>query len=258
VAALHDLAEVRARLERNRAWAAFSIADLDPAFAAHAAWFGPELGSSVVLVYDAYDPPILFCQGEPSECDAVLRETALVARTPRAYLNVTDDLMPVAQRHFATFERRLMVRMVLEGEAPRVSTAVERLGPADLAAVQALYAEDPPAFFLPGQLQDGVYFGIREGEELVAVAGTHVLSASGGVGAIGNVHTRSDRRGRGLAAAVTSAVAAELRRMAISTIVLNIVDTNHAARRVYERIGFREYCRFYEGRAQRSEVRSEK
>ena len=127
----------------------------------------------------------------------------------------------------------------------------ERLGPSDLDALRALYAEDPPAFFLPSQLRDGVYFGVREGTALVAVAGTHVVSREASVAALGNVHTRRDRRGRGLAMEVTGAVVRELRRRNTQTSVLNIVATNDVARRVYERVGFREYCVYDEGVATR-------
>ena len=86
---------------------------------------------------------------------------------------------------------------------------------------------------------------------LVSVAGTHVVSAAYQVGALGNVHTAPAYRGRGLAALVTAAVVQDLRALGASTVVLNIVATNTPARRVYERIGFREYCVYHEGHATR-------
>ena len=76
-------------------------------------------------------------------------------------------------------------------------------------------------------------------------------TARGSVGAIGNVYTRPDCRGRGLAAEVTGAVARELQRRGTATIVLNVADSNGVARRVYERLGFVEYCVFHEGLARR-------
>src|SRR5439155_19334107 len=95
----------------------------------------------------------------------------------------------------------------------------------------------------------GVFCGIREGEDLIAVAGTHLVSAAESVGAVGNIYTRRDRRGRGLATQTTAAVVAELRRLGIATIVLNVSRTNVPAVRVYERLGFRRYCDYFEGRA---------
>ncbi|HUR35572.1 MAG TPA: GNAT family N-acetyltransferase [Vicinamibacterales bacterium] len=250
---LLDLVDVRARLERDRPWAAFSLADLDPPLAPHAAWFGAEQGSGVVLVYGAYAPPITICHGDIAECDALLDEPAVVARTARTHLNVTPDQLLVLGRHFRAFEERRMRRMLLPGDAalPALRHTVVRLGSPDLVALQALYGDEPPAFFLPAQLRDGVYYAVREGSSLIAVAGTHVVSTAGRVGAIGNVYTRRDRRGRGLAASVTAAVARELRRLGIATIVLNVVASNAVARRVYERLGFRDNRIYFEGLAER-------
>lgn len=250
---LTDQADIRARLERNRAWAAFSLADLDPGPAAHATWFGPAKGNSVVLVYGAYDVPIVIGHGDIDGCERSLGDPAVVSRTASAHLNVLPEWLSMVDRQFSRFEHREMVRMLLDVEALAASapSQAERLGPSDLAHVQQLYAEDPPAFFLPAQLGAGVYFGVREGCDLVAIAGTHVVSAAARVGALGNVHTRSNRRREGLAADVVGAVTGELVRRGISTIVLNIVATNEAARRVYERIGFREYCVYCEGLATR-------
>jgi ribosomal protein S18 acetylase RimI-like enzyme len=251
---LTDVSVVRARLERDRPWAAFSLADLDPPQAAHARWFGYEQGDAVVLLYGAYDPPIVIAHGDIDACDALLGEPEVAEASHRVYLNIVPALRARIRRHFAAFDDRRMVRFLLpqtEVHLAATHPGVVALGPQDLAALQALYAEEPPAFFLPSQLRDGVYFGVREGAELVAVAGTHVVSDVAQVGALGNVYTRRDRRQRGLADAVTRAVTRALVARGIRTIVLNIVGTNEAARRVYERIGFREHGVYYEGSAAR-------
>ncbi len=250
---LVDLDDIRARLERDRNWSAFSLADLDPPYSAHAHWFGQPHGDEVVLVYDAFEPPIVFLQGAEARCEAVLAEFDVVAATPRAWLNVQPVHLPLVGRVFATFESREMVRMVLNRErfAPVAVPDLVRLGPANLEELGALYADEPPAFFLPSQLRDGIYYAVRSVHGLVAVAGTHVVSSSTGVGALGNVYTRPDSRGQGLAAAATSAVVRELLDVGSETIVLNIVATNSVARRVYERLGFREFCVYYEGLATR-------
>src|SRR3954454_24500558 len=110
---LLDLDDVRRRLERDRPWSAFSLADLDPPYAQHATWFGSSERDSVVLVYDAYDPPIVFCQGNAEECEAILSDAAVVSRTAGAYINVTEQLRPVVDRTFATSDLHGMSRMLL-------------------------------------------------------------------------------------------------------------------------------------------------
>jgi predicted GNAT family acetyltransferase len=151
--------------------------------------------------------------------------------------------------------------MILEPSAyrPMSDAGVSRLGGEDFPALQRLYADgeptgEVPGFFHASMLEQGVYFGIREGAEIVAAAGTYLVVPDEGVGAIGNVFTRTDRRGRGLATRVTSAVAGELLGMKLRTIALNVSQANAAACRVYERVGFMRYCAFYEGLAVRGEV----
>jgi len=250
---LTDRNEIRARLERDRPWAAFSLADLDPPHDRHAKWFGLHDGRALLLVYRGFDPPITVCHGDPDECAILLGEPDVRRATSSAYLNVTHDQFPAAARHFTSFESKTMLRMRLT-EATVVTappSGVTRLDASDLDALRRLYADEPPAFFLPTQLDDGVYFGIHEGRDLVAVAGTHVVSPAASVAALGNIYTRQDRRGRGLAAAVTSAVVGELVQRGMRTIVLNIVSSNEVAERLYERLGFRVDRPYYEGVARR-------
>jgi predicted GNAT family acetyltransferase len=71
-----------------------------------------------------------------------------------------------------------------------------------------------------------------------------VLARQEGAAAIGNVYTRRDRRGRGLARAVTAAVARALAD--VDTVVLNVRDDNTAALRLYDTLGFTRHCLFHE------------
>jgi RimJ/RimL family protein N-acetyltransferase len=104
-----------------------------------------------------------------------------------------------------------------------------------------------PPFFDAGMLRHGIYYGIREGEALVAAAGTHVLAEHEGVAAIGNVYTLRNRRGHGLGAQVSGAVTAELLRLGIPIVALNVGESNAAAIHVYRRLGFELYCDYREG-----------
>ena len=100
-------------------------------------------------------------------------------------------------------------------------------------------------------LDEGVFYGIWENGQLAAAAGTHLVVPGEDVAAVGNVYTRRDRRGLGLAASVTCSVVDELLRMRIRTIVLNVNQSNAPAIRVYERLGFTRHCSYYEGLAER-------
>ena len=124
---------------------------------------------------------------------------------------------------------------------------MSRLGIDDLDAVKRIYGMWTDSHQLPGQLTRGIYFGVYSGQDLVAVAGTHAVSPTFGVGAIGNVLTHISHRNRGLASTTTTAVAEELIRLGCDEIVLNVRQGNDAALATYRNLGFSEHCTFIEG-----------
>jgi GNAT superfamily N-acetyltransferase len=157
------------------------------------------------------------------------------------------EMLKVLKTRYDIVELRRMWRMVLARDAYRSGSIpeVDRLSSAHVSPVKQLFDDgaisgESPDFFFPSMLNAGVFFGVWEADELVAVAGTHLVAPSEDVAAVGNVYTRRDRRGRGLAARVTSAVVDELLRLKIRTAI-----------RVYERLGFTRHCDYYEGLATR-------
>lgn len=85
----------------------------------------------------------------------------------------------------------------------------------------------------------------------------HVLAARYGIGAVGNIYTRPAARGRGYSGAA-AAVVAELLAGPCREVILNVAAANTAAIRLYRRLGFREHCRYWEGRAVRAVERGAK
>lgn len=128
------------------------------------------------------------------------------------------------------------------------------LGPDDLGAIMALRASDPATsgYFNAAALGVAPVHGLFAGEALVGVAGIHVLSPELAVAAVGGVFVRADHRGRGAARYLTGCVVTELLARGIETIGLNVEAANHAARRAYERIGFRTVHRYFEAVLERA------
>jgi GNAT superfamily N-acetyltransferase len=251
-----DVGEIRKLLETDRAWAAYALGDLAPDFFEHCLWFRPPGASgALAMLYRAFTPAVLFAQGDPAAIATILDE---FSAEPRIYLHVRPDMLPVLETRYDVIELRRMSRMVLQCDRYRsMSTSdVVRLSSAHESAVKQLFDDgassgENPDFFHPSMLDAGVFYGLWEAAELVAVAGTHLVVPSEDVAAIGNVYTRRDRRGRGMAARVTGAVVDELLRLSIGTIVLNVNQLNKPAIRVYERLGFTRHCDYYEGLARR-------
>ena len=257
---LSDPAAIRALLETDRAWAAYALADLAPGFFEHCEWRGSRAAEpAIILLYRAFEIPVLVTVGAAPAVASLLEE---IRAEPEMYLSVRPDILPLIKARYEVLAEAPMWRMVLDPTVfgtPAATSATPAgaavpLTLADLPALQQLYADgqatgEAPDFFSPDMLADGVFYGVREGEALVAAAGTHLYTVAESVGTVGNVYTRRDRRGRGLAVQVTRCVTAELLKLGLRTVVLNVAQPNTAAIRVYERLGFRRYAGFYEGRA---------
>jgi ribosomal protein S18 acetylase RimI-like enzyme len=245
---------LRALLDTDRGWAAYALADLAPGFFEHCEWHGCHAPTpAVILLYRAFEIPVLVTVGPAPAIARLLEE---IGAEPEMYLSVRPEVLPLIKARYDVSAETPMWRMVLDPAALAADApmAAARLTTADLPALQQLYADgqatgEAPDFFSPEMVEQGIFFGVREGAALVAAAGTHLYTVAESVGTVGNVYTRPDRRGRGLAGQVTQRVTAELAQLGLRTIVLNVAQSNTAAIRVYERLGFRRYTGFYEGRA---------
>ncbi len=259
---------IRAILHRDSVWAAYALADLQPAFDPYCRWQladSPE-GPGLTLLYTGLSIPTLVTVGAPAAVAQALTATPL---PDQVYLTVREEHEPIVATHYdLDQDRRPMWRMVWDGsEGPAPSrkerARVQRLGPADAQALQRLYAQGgpfAPDAFDPYQLDNGLFYGVWDGEardgskELAAAGGTHIVNRAEQVAAIGNVYTRPDRRRQGLARAITQALLAGLQAANIRLVVLNVDQRNQPARTLYEALGFRVHCPYVEGVAVRHAV----
>jgi ribosomal protein S18 acetylase RimI-like enzyme len=146
-----------------------------------------------------------------------------------------------------------MVRMAVTADRfrPVEDPGVERLGPADTPELNRLYRLGFGSW-LPGQaVAEGVYYGLRIRNRLVAAAGTHILGREARLAVVGNVMTATEFRGHGYAKAVTAAVTAELLGFC-DDVVLNVRADNPPALNAYRRIGYVEHVRYEERLARRT------
>jgi ribosomal protein S18 acetylase RimI-like enzyme len=212
----------------------------------HCEWWGLE--DSIALVFGALEIRPIFVLGDAESTRGLLSALPQAA----GYLNLKPHQLGAAAGIYRYRELHQMQRMFLE-DLKRSERTAEPLTPRDLEQVERLYAsgDGGGVAFAPFQLETGFFYGIRRSAELVSVAGVHVVSRNESVAGVGNIFTRPDRRGQGLAQIVTSAVAAALSEAGIQTVGLNVEHTNTSAIRVYERVGFRTHFSYYEGMADR-------
>jgi len=243
---LTDKIEIRRRLNIDRDWSLYALADLDDGMFEHCRWWA--LDDSVALVFDALEIRPIFVLGDVEST----RELLAALPASAGYLNLKPHQMDAAKGLYRYREVHSMQRMFLEDLKAPAGTA-EVVGAGDLEQVERLYASGDGGgiAFAPFQLDTGFFYGIRKGAELVSLAGVHLVSRNEGVAGVGNIFTRPDCRGQGLAQIVTSAVVMALKEAGIQTIGLNVEHTNTGAIRVYERVGFRRHFGYYEGMADR-------
>lgn len=237
-------------LRRDPYWSIYALGDLDPRRAGFCEWIvEPETGS-VLLLYREFSMPIVVAMGDPSILDRVEDLAApCFFQIPTHFFARLEGQRPLEWK-------RRMIRFRLEAVDFRASTSQGlvpcRLTAADHDALVALYADgdstgEAPDFYMRSQLEDGAFFGVEdENGSLAAAGGTHLVSRAQSVAAIGNVYTARAHRGRGLAKAVTSAIAGHLLDQGIRTIALNVKRENDAAIRIYEQLGFRRHCDYWE------------
>ena len=251
VVELVDTTRILAYLETDRLYAAYAVGDLEPALFVHCEWFGAERDGrlqALALHYSGLSFPIMFLMGDADGLRAIF-EDAL--RIEQAYFTCRQEHLGVMQDSY-NWEPIPMWRMALWPESFRPvagdSVSLTRDHAEQLAV---LYACGKGNAFDPKQVPGGAFHGVFENGRLVATAGTHLISPTYGVAAVGNIFTHPDFRGRGYATVVTSAVVTELHGRGIRDIVLNVDQKNETAIRIYERLGFERYCPFFEGDAVR-------
>lgn len=260
VARLADKAPIRAFLNRDRALTAYAIGDLDDAFWPQSAYYGAARNGAIealALVYRGLEPPVFCAFGAPDGVRAILRTPALDL-PDEVYVLLPPDLAPAFGETYTLHQPHEEWRMVLAPDrfAPPPLNCVARLDGGHAGTLASLFehAREPGeeiVAFSPWQIEHGTFYGVWEGAELVAAAGTHVWSLAEKVAAVGNVFTRPDHRGRGHAARCTAAVVRDALATGLDPVVLNVRVTNAPAIRVYEKLGFRVHGAMVEGPALR-------
>jgi ribosomal protein S18 acetylase RimI-like enzyme len=233
-------------MEQDRLFAAYAIADMDDVEFPRTRWgVAIEEGRpvAVVMEYRGISPQHLFLMGDPEGIRGILRD---VIRTRAAFLATKPESVSALNERYDSEPPTDMVRMVVDRASfrPLLGEAV-RLDVGDTRHLNRLYELGLTSWLPPELVEAGIYYGVRRGTRLIAAAGTHVISPTYGLAAVGNVYTSRDYRGQGLAKVVTSAVTEDLLRIC-PEVILNVRADNPPALAAYRAIGYREHAHFEE------------
>jgi len=238
----------------DRTYAAYAIAQLEERRFPLSVWYvatGPE-GRRGIVVHSASGlGRALFAEGDAAAVDAIL---SLHPGSRFTFGSVRPEHFKTIQRYFAALRQGSMLRMAVTSRTfkPADGEAVRLLG-SDIAAVNRLYStEGGPTAYTSSHLEDGVYCGVRVDSQLVAIAGTHVVSDTEGVAVVGNVFTHPRYRGQGHSKVATSAATRELLNRC-PLVVLTVEAVNEPAVNVYHRLGYESVCSLHESPLVRKE-----
>ena len=239
-------------LSQDRRFAGYAIGDLEPGYFENSNYFlarNSGRPAALLLLHRATALTMLFAVGDSRGLEAILRQvTDLPAYV---WLGVREEHLSVLGLHYTLDDPARMYRLTTSPDTYRpISPRAARLGRADLPAVADIYDLEPESELLEQQVRRGVYYGVYQGGRLVSIAGTHVISRTHAVAAVGNVYTRPEYRGLGFATHCTAGVTSELLEFC-TDVVLNVRTDNAPALRLYRKLGYGVHCPFREGRGTR-------
>ena len=245
--------EIRAMLSPHRAYAAYALGQLQPGLFERTEWHVARgaAGEALLLHSRGGLGNALFAFGADEALEAALQ---IHAGSRHTFLSCQPHHQETILRHFSLPEAASMVRLQVDRDRFQpVAGEVRRLAGSEAFRINSLYRSDgTPAFYTADNIDQAVYYGAFEEGRMVAVAGTHVISAVDEIGVVGNVFTHPAHRGRGLGRLVTSAVTKDVLK-SCREVVLSVDPANLAALRAYEVLGYKEVTRLIEGPAVRRE-----
>lgn len=248
VVELRDREALAAVFRRRPLAHAYELGDLDDHEWEHTRWFALEEGGPVALLYTEPEVPVLLLIADDRPEPAALLLAALLPSLPdRVYAHLTPSLVGVAGARYRVVGPEPHLKLGLVRADLLDGPDADRLGPADLAEVEAFYREAyPGTWFTPRMLAMGPYVGVREAGALTCVAGVHVFSQALRVAALGNVATLPAQRGRGLARRACAALCRLLLEQGIESVALNVRADNAPALQAYRRLGFEPVADYVE------------
>jgi ribosomal protein S18 acetylase RimI-like enzyme len=195
----------------------------------------------VVLVWRGMTTPIVLALGVTPSMPQLVQ--GILDKLPDHFFCLYQKpLEPLFRSSYRRISHLYGRKMDFQGLRPdlRESTNAQcvQLTPSDEPALQQLlHVANPRAFFNPQMLATGKFYGVKNGKDIISVAGIHVYSPRYRIATLGNITTHPSMRRRGLA---TQCMVTLLKALEpdVDFIGLNTRADNTPAITCYQRIGF--------------------
>lgn len=241
---LHDKKTIEQELSKNVYLHIYSIGDLDEFFWPYTIWYALENGTKIeeiALLYTGQSQPTLLAITEKPEQMCSLLASIYHLLPDQFYAHLSPGIESTLRNDYHLELHGEHLKMALLNTAvvdDYDCTSAFALGTEDKDEIVEFYKKSYPVnWFDPRMLETNQYFGIRDRDQLISVAGIHVYSAEFKVAALGNIATAVSHRNKGYAAQVTANTCKSLLGT-VKHIGLNVKADNHAAISCYKKLGF--------------------
>lgn len=246
VITLHDKSEIESFLQQNVFLHIYSLGDLDDFFWNYTTWYALKEAAelkAIILMYTGLSLPTLLALADDIAALKALLSSVVHLLPRRFYAHLSPGLEDIINESFHLESYGEHYKMGLKDMSSLETLDVSMVAPLrvdDLAMITKLYELSYPGnWFDPRMLETGQYFGIKDGDELLSIAGIHVYSPRYKVAALGNITTHPNYRGVGFGKAVTAKLCLALSET-VEHIGLNVKKDNRRAVSLYKKLDFEE------------------
>lgn len=237
-------------LSLDRVWASEALLSLSDDFWNVSEWYGYQDGSNLglCLIFKKLSPTPVFLTGEPNCIAHIIRQEI---KADKIFVECPLGCVGVLKEFYNFNSALIMNKMQLEHfrhSSFTIHPAIRRLTPDDFQMARDLYYRNTEyGNFDPDQFNNGIYFGVQDGPNLVSMSGTTVLCMDYRTATIGNVITDNNYRNRGYATSELILLCRAILEESYDCICMKANRGNNASISLYRRIGFVKKCEYFEG-----------
>lgn len=243
---LHNKNRIESFLRKKVFSNIYCIGDLDDLFWENTIWYGledKEELKAIILIYTKFEVPVLLTSAtEESLYNAQLLESITALLPKKFYAHLDEGMEDILLRQYNSEYFGKYLKMALEDPAKiqKIDTfGVQPLVEKDAVQIKDLYdVSYKENWFDESTLATGKFFGLRNNQLIVSVAGVHVYSEKYKVAAIGNITTHPEYRNKGFGTKVTGELCNSLLDR-VNHIGLNVKADNLGAINCYKKLGFK-------------------
>ncbi len=231
---------------------AYHIGDLDDFYFSDCKWFGLEENDQIVeviLLYSGLKIPTLLIFGSIKKIPKLVED--IIKKLPdRFFCHYQENFHEYFKSDYQMTFLGTHLKMRFQGDLSKLSiintSNTVHLTENDESNLLSLYQEAyPEGYFVPYMLKSNKYYGVKQDNKIVSVAGVHVFSKLYNIAVLGNITTHPNYRGRGLA---KKCIIELLKSFdgEVNQIGLNVKKDNYIALQLYKNLGFKVHSTYKE------------